>query len=248
MKFIVITLAVFSSVFAEAQEAPDPIRAEYFTCSLNEGKDMDDMMKWVEKWNRWMDATDETNYTAAMLFPRYRTPTTEFDMIWVGHVKNSEMLGKGNDNWLSASNRSLRESIPVTCDESFNAYQWVAVSNFSPKDLSDSYPVSYRYCDLKEGKNLGDAYAALSGIQEAHHASGMKSGARIIRPSNGAPSDLTKYDFVLSYANPTWADWGRLVDNYWGNLNGSDAANQVRETYSCEGSRMYAGTIIRNNN
>jgi len=39
-----------------------------------------------------------------------------------------------------------------------------------------------------------------------------------------------------------------LVDNYWDNLNGSDAANQVRETYSCEGSRMYAGTIIRNNN
>ena len=209
---------------------------------------MDDMMKWVEKWNRWMDATDETNYTAAMLFPRYRSPTTEFDMIWVGHVRNSEMLGKGNDNWLSPSNRSLRESIPVTCGESFNAYQWVAVSNFSPNDLSDSYPVSYRYCDLKEGKNLGDAYAALSGIQEAHHASGMKSGARIIRPSNGAPSDLTKYDFVLSYANPTWADWGRLVDNYWGNLNDSDAANKVRETYSCEGSRMYAGTIIRNNN
>ena len=25
------------------------------------------MMKWVEKWNRWMDATDETNYTATML-------------------------------------------------------------------------------------------------------------------------------------------------------------------------------------
>jgi hypothetical protein len=74
------------------------------------------------------------------------------------------------------------------------------------------------------------------------------SAARIIRPSNGAPSDLTKYDFVLSYVNPTWADWGRLVDNYWNNLNGSDAANQVRETYSCEGSRMYAGTIIRNNN
>ena len=180
MKHLFITFTLVSSLFVSAQEAPDPIRAEYFTCSFNAGKDMDDMMKWVEKWNRWMDATDETNYTAAMLFPRYRTPTTEFDLIWVGHVKNSEMLGKGNDNWLSASNRSLRESIPVTCGESFNAYQWVAVSNFSPKDLSDSYPVSYRYCDLKEGKNLGDAYAALSGIQEAHHASGMKSGARII--------------------------------------------------------------------
>ena len=61
-------------------------------------------------------------------------------------------------------------------------------------------------------------------------------------------SRIYEYDFVLSYANPTWADWGRLVDNYWGNLNGSDAANKVRETYSCEGSRMYAGTVIRNNN
>ena len=83
MKHLFITFTLVSSLFVSAQEAPDPIRAEYFTCSFNAGKDMDDMMKWVEKWNRWMDATDETNYTAAMLFPRYRTPTTEFDLIWV---------------------------------------------------------------------------------------------------------------------------------------------------------------------
>ena len=73
MKHLFITFTLVSSLFVSAQEAPDPIRAEYFTCSFNAGKDMDDMMKWVEKWNRWMDATDETNYTAAMLFPRYRT-------------------------------------------------------------------------------------------------------------------------------------------------------------------------------
>ena len=111
---------VFSfSLFAEEDKPEYEANvAEYYVSSFKDGKDMDDMMKWVEKWNRWMDATDETNYTAAMLFPRYRTPTTEFDMIWVGHVKNSEMLGKGNDNWLSGSNRSLRESIPVTCNSS----------------------------------------------------------------------------------------------------------------------------------
>ena len=61
MKFIVITLAIFSSVFAKAQEAPDPIRAEYFTCSLNEGKDMDDMMKWVENGiGGWMQLMKQT--------------------------------------------------------------------------------------------------------------------------------------------------------------------------------------------
>ena len=139
-------------------------------------------------------------------FQRYRTPTTEFDLIWVGHVKNSEMLSKGNDNWLSASNRSLRESIPVTCGESFNAYQWVAVSNFSPKDYL-IHIRSYRYCDLK-GKNLGDACAALSGIQSSS-CKRYEIRCEDYSTSNGAPSDLTKYDFVLSYANlgQTGADW-----------------------------------------
>ena len=60
MKHLFITFTLVSSFFVSAQEAPDPIRAEYFTCSFNAGKDMDDMMKWVEKWNRWMDVTDET--------------------------------------------------------------------------------------------------------------------------------------------------------------------------------------------
>ena len=54
MKHLFITFTLVSSLFVSAQEAPDPIRAEYFTCSLNAGKDMNDMMKWVEKWNRWM--------------------------------------------------------------------------------------------------------------------------------------------------------------------------------------------------
>ena len=52
MKHLFITFTLVSSLFVSAQEAPDPIRAEYFTCSFNAGKDMDDMMKWVEKWNR----------------------------------------------------------------------------------------------------------------------------------------------------------------------------------------------------
>ena len=71
--------------------------------------------------------------------------------------------------------------------QAFNAVQWVLESNFNPEELSNAYPVSYRYCNLKEGKTLTDAYINLSNQMKISHEAGIKNSARLIRPSNGAP-------------------------------------------------------------
>ena len=77
------------------------------------------------------------------------------------------------------------------------------------------------------------------------HEAGIRNSARLIRPSNGAPEQLTKYDFVLSYGSPDWEEWGKTIDHYWSDVHNTDENKAVRETYSCENSRMYSGTLIR---
>ena len=56
MKHLFITFTLVSSLFVSAQEAPDPFELN-ISCSFNAGKDMDDMMKWVEK----MESMDGCN-------------------------------------------------------------------------------------------------------------------------------------------------------------------------------------------
>ena len=83
MKKLFLISLLISSFFVHSQEVPDPIRAEYLMCNLNDGKTFDDFMKWSKSWNKVMDATDEAGYDAAVMVPRYRTPLNDFDMFWV---------------------------------------------------------------------------------------------------------------------------------------------------------------------
>ena len=85
----------------------------------------------------------------------------------------------------------------------------------------------------------------LSNQMKISHEAGIRNSARLIRPSNGAPAQLAEYDFVLSYGSPDWEEWGKAIDHYWSNVNNTDENKAVRETYSCENSRMYSGTLIR---
>ena len=245
MKNLFLISLLVSSFFVNSQEVPDPIRAEYLMCNLNDEKNMYDFMQWSKSWNEVMDATDESGYDAAVMVPRYRTPLTDFDMFWVGHADSSTNLGKALDNWFGDNFKEVRDSIPVTCVQAFNAVQWVLESNFSPEDLSDAYPVSYRYCNLKEGKTLADAFMNLSDQMKISHKVGIKNGARLIVPGNGSPAELAEYDFVLSYGSPSWEEWGKAIDHYWSDVNDTVENKAVKETYSCENSRMYSGTLIR---
>ena len=62
---ILYSLCLLTSllVFADDHEEDKPMYeanvAEYYFSSFKEGKDMDDMMKWAEKWNAWANETDD---------------------------------------------------------------------------------------------------------------------------------------------------------------------------------------------
>ena len=105
---------LIASFFIQSQEVPDPIRAEYLMCNLNDGKSFDDFMKWSKSWNKVMDATDEAGYDAAVMVPRYRSPLNDFDMFWVGHTDTATNMGKALDNWFGNDFKKVRDSIPVS--------------------------------------------------------------------------------------------------------------------------------------
>ena len=65
-----LSLLLSFNVFADdhdSQESEWNV-AEYYVSVFKDGKDMDDMMKWAEKWNSWANETDDLkDYRSAML-------------------------------------------------------------------------------------------------------------------------------------------------------------------------------------
>ena len=77
MKLLLSISLIFSFVLVADDHDADmsayePNVAEYYVSTFKEGKDMDDMMRWAEKFNMWADETDHfKNYIAALLVPYY---------------------------------------------------------------------------------------------------------------------------------------------------------------------------------
>ena len=78
---ILLSVFLLSSflVFADDHEEDKPMYeanvAEYYFSSFKEGKDMDDMMKWAAKWEKWATTGDaaepNADYSASILVPYY---------------------------------------------------------------------------------------------------------------------------------------------------------------------------------
>ena len=242
--FVSIFLILTSHNSLEAKTS-EPIWSEYFSCKLDSGKTLEDLDIYKSNWNKFMDESDVTGYDAAILYPRYVSPSDEHDFIWVGHSSNSIQFGIGNDNWGGEEAKELRRSFPASCNESFSAQQFLIQSNYTLDEMNPTYPVSYRDCKLLSNKTLEDAYKAVLQSMSSSHSRGIKVSSRIIEIKYGTPAKLEPYDFILSFNSPTWEEWGRGTKDYDENILGSPGDNEVNKTFICENPRMYSGSIVR---
>ena len=62
--------------------AAQPI--EYWGCKFNDGKSMDDLMAWTEKWNKVADTLSDQSYSAWVMTPMFSESMSQYDFIWGG--------------------------------------------------------------------------------------------------------------------------------------------------------------------
>ena len=101
--FLILCLAFSFSAYADDHEGYyEPNVAEYYVSTFKEGKDMDDMMRWAEKWTKWAEESDAfKDYRSAMLVPYYHSGELPHDFVWVGISPDPEAHYGGNDYWVN---------------------------------------------------------------------------------------------------------------------------------------------------
>ena len=68
---------------------------EYWGCKLNDGKSMDDLMAWAEKWNKVADGLSDQSYSAWVMTPMFTDSMTQYDFVWGGTWGSYQQMGTG---------------------------------------------------------------------------------------------------------------------------------------------------------
>ena len=219
MKFLlsmvlVLSMTITSDLYAEEGPTYEPNVAEYYVSSFNDGKDMDDMMKWAEKWKKWATTGDAAgpneDYRASMLIPYYGVNLDTFDFIWLGINSNPEKQAEGNDYWVQNGGKLLGE-LPVNNPQVINT--WQRTVSETP-DGGAGYVV-YSDCKYGEGVTGEQQYDAYYAYAQAAKKLGDVAGRKMIWPTMGVTPGWD-YDYVQAVYTSTISDYGKNWTNFWG--------------------------------
>lgn len=246
MKFLLSLAMVFSfSLFAEEDKPKYEANvAEYYVSSFKEGKDMDDMMKWAEKWKKWATtgeaAEANADYRSSILVPYYGVNLDTFDFLWLGINTTPEDQAIGNDYWFQNGGKLL-EDLPVTNAQVINT--WQRTVSETP-DGTAGYVV-YADCKYGEGVTGEQQYDAYYAYAQAAQKLGDAAGRKMIWPTMGITPGWD-YDYVQAVFTSTITDYGKNWSSFW------SAAEDMPEYAAleamggvCENQRSFAVVPIK---
>jgi hypothetical protein len=227
-------------------EYPPMTALETWTCSLRDGKGMDDLEKANDAWLKWMDDWGQEDYYAAMVTPFFFGKRT-FDVGWIGAFRDGKAFGIGNDKWVNDSGDlgAMFDEV-ITCDSHTG---WVSMEIMdaagaeSDDDKQDNkFVLSFSNCSIKEGRTF-EEYMAASGEWEAYAKEhGITGRAWIWFPIVGEADN--DYDFKVVSAEDDYTamgeNWQKYMDGHW--LRSSELFDDLLD---CDIARVYTATTLR---
>jgi|TARA_B100001093_G_scaffold74768_1_gene65530 hypothetical protein len=250
MKVLLMIPMVFSLfIIADGHDEDKPMYeanvAEYYVSSFKEGKDMDDMMKWAEKWTKWATTGDAAepyaDYRSSMLIPYYGVNLDTFDFIWLGINTNPEMQAKGNEYWIQNGGKLLKE-LPVNNHQVINT--WQRTVSETP-DGQAGYVV-YSDCRYGEGVTGEQQYNAYFAYAQAAQKMGDVAGRKMIWPSMGITPGWD-YDYVQAVFTSSVTDYGKNWSNFWSTAEEMPEYEALQNLGGvCENDRSFSTVPVKN--
>ena len=98
------TAMLFMVLAAQHAAAANPV--EFWGCKFNDGKDMEDLMSWVEDWNEVVDELPDDGYNAWVMTPMFSSTMSAVDFLWVGAWPDYKNMGTGFDDFFNGEEGS----------------------------------------------------------------------------------------------------------------------------------------------
>ena len=112
--FLKVTACLF--LFVSGQSVADSHPVHFMACNFMEGKGMEDMMSYVEKWNEALG--EGKGYNAYIMTPTFTSGPSTPDFIWAGAWESMTSMGAGWDAYTANEEVASidNEDWPATCE------------------------------------------------------------------------------------------------------------------------------------
>ena len=243
MKQLLILLLTFSFFINADEYKYEPVanKAEYFMGKFNKNKDIDDLLKWGDKFVDWMDDKSAWDSMQTAVFtPYFSDDMQRVDYVWLNLWPSSSEQYGAIDQWLREGS-SMMSSLPVTNERVVDVWQW-AISAPDGEPGENGF-VRFTECTLKEGVTMRKAFDVYMDFAKKAKSTGDNMGRKMMFPSSG----MGEYDFdyIYSlYANSP-AAYGKDVDNFGANLSGTPEVEALDATSECTNGRSYSTVRIK---
>ena len=138
--FLILLLAFSTFISAEEYEfEPEPNKAEYYSGKFNQGKDMEDLLSWGEKFAAWTNARSEWDTMRTVVFtPYYSDNLQRVDYVWLNLWPSAGKQYKAIEQWIKDGGK-LASTLPVTnervTDVKIEETKIAAISRVISRDL-----------------------------------------------------------------------------------------------------------------
>ena len=126
MRKLLILILAFSTFLIAEDYKYEPVanKAEYFMGKFNKNKDMDDLLKWGDKFVDWMDDKSAWDSMQTAVFtPYFSDDMQRVDYVWLNLWPSSGEQYGAIDQWLREGG-SMMSSLPVTNERVVDVWQW----------------------------------------------------------------------------------------------------------------------------
>tara|TARA_Y100001970_G_scaffold262055_1_gene345799 strand:- start:4913 stop:5653 length:741 start_codon:yes stop_codon:yes gene_type:complete len=243
MKILFILIFSFSTILIsqEYEFEPIPNKAEYYSGKYNSGKDLQDLLKWADKFVDWTEGRSSWDVMETVVFtPYYIEDLQKVDFVWLNLWPNASLQYKAIEDWIRSGGK-IFSSIPVTNHRVVDVWQWpISVPEGERSDIGF---VRFTDCSLKEGITMREAFDVYMRFAIKAKSTGDNMGRKMIMAPVG--SGNIDFDYVYSlYANSP-SEYGRNVDNFGENLQGTPEVEALNEISECSNGRIYSTVRVK---
>ena len=244
---LVAVAMVLSAPAVNAQVSEDGlgkvVPVELYACSLNDGRNMDDLEEVIEDWTEYMDEQGIRSYAAWTLTPFFYGAEQDFDFIWMGAFSDGNAMGDGFQRWVSEGSEVAEDFNKVsTC----SAHILLGSAQFkAPPDnrTPASSIITMMDCEMNEDVEYDAVRAAELKWAEYGEENGSKAGTWHWFPNLGGGDSEFDYKVVNAYQdfNEFGSDWEQFA-----NGGGREASMGIFEDVDeCDDARVYLATNRR---
>jgi hypothetical protein len=207
---LAITAVSWTQTALAQDEGAKPGPVEAFFCNYQPGKDMNDLMKVTQRFNKWADKNDPS-YSAWILTPAYGQFTEIPQLIWLGSNPSGNEMGKAQKSWRANGGDLQKEFDSVIACGGHSVASSVQIS--APDGPPGDGVVMFTQCSIDDGSDWMKAITAHKKYSASMRALGAKNSNWLFFPMIGGTADRD-FDYWGVSTFSSWPDYFAAYELY----------------------------------